>query len=67
MANFDDCFYAEKAKEILQNRQWWILTFDHNPAFENPPLYMWLTALSAISCSESVFMPPNSLGPHGTA
>jgi 4-amino-4-deoxy-L-arabinose transferase-like glycosyltransferase len=46
MANFDDCFYAEKAKEILQNHQWWILTFDHSPAFENPPLYMWLTALS---------------------
>ncbi len=46
MANYDDCFYAEKAKEILQNQQWWILTFDHNPAFENPPLYMWLAAIS---------------------
>jgi 4-amino-4-deoxy-L-arabinose transferase-like glycosyltransferase len=46
MADFDDCFYAEKAKEILQNHQWWILTFDHSPAFENPPFYMWLAALS---------------------
>ncbi len=46
MANFDDCFYAEKAKEILQNHKWWTLTYNHHPAFENPPFYMWLAALS---------------------
>ncbi len=46
MANFDDCFYAEKAKEILQNHDGWILTFNHRPAFENPPFFMWLIALS---------------------
>ncbi len=46
MANFDDCFYAEKAKEVLQSGQLWTLTFNHFPAFENPPLYMWLAALS---------------------
>ncbi|HUO56905.1 MAG TPA: glycosyltransferase family 39 protein [bacterium] len=46
MANFDDCFYAEKAKEILQNHDWWVLTFNHHPAFENPPFYMWLMALA---------------------
>ena len=46
MANYDDCFYAQKAKEILQNREWWLLTFNHHPAFENPPFYMWLVALA---------------------
>ncbi len=46
MANYDDCFYAEKAKEILQNHRWWVLTYNQSPAFENPPLFMWLIALS---------------------
>lgn len=46
MANFDDCCYAEKAKEILQNHEGWILTFNHHPAFENPPLFMWLIVMS---------------------
>ena len=46
LANYDDCFYAEKAKEILQTGEWMTMQYNHRPAFENPPFYMWLTAAS---------------------
>ena len=46
MANFDDCFYAEKAKEMFQSGQWQVQTFNHAADFGNGPLYIWLVALS---------------------
>ncbi len=55
MANYDDCFYAEKAKQILQNHNWWDLTYNHHPALENPPLYMWLMALAFKCMGVTVF------------
>ena len=46
LANYDDCFYAQKAKEILKTGSWLTMHYNNQPAFENPPLYMWLVALS---------------------
>ena len=46
MANFDDCFYAQKAKEMLQSSDWGVQTFNHVVQFGNAPLHIWLVALS---------------------
>lgn len=46
MANFDDCFYAQKAKEMLQSNNWLVQTFNHVTQFGNAPLHIWLVALS---------------------
>jgi len=46
LANYDDCFYAEKAKEVLQTGSWMTLHYNQTPAFENPPFYIWLAAIS---------------------
>jgi len=46
LANFDDCFYAQKAKEVLQTGNLMTMHYNGTPAFENPPLYMWLAAIS---------------------
>ena len=44
LANYDDCFYADKAKEILRTGDWMTMRYNGRPAFENPPFYMWLAA-----------------------
>ncbi len=46
LANYDDCFYAQKAKEILRSGDWMTMHYNGQPAFENSPFYMWLVALS---------------------
>lgn len=46
LANYDDCFYAEEAKEILKTGQWMILHYNGAAAYHNAPLFMWLMALS---------------------
>ncbi len=46
IANFDDAYYAQKAKEILESGSFWIITYAGTPAFDNPPLPFWLTALA---------------------
>jgi len=46
MANFDDCFYAQKAKEMFESGNWQVQTFNHVVQFGNAPLYIWLVALS---------------------
>lgn len=46
LANYDDCFYAQKAKEILQTGSWMTMHYNSQPAFENSPLYMWFVAAS---------------------
>lgn len=43
--NFDDAYYAQKAKEILNSGSFWIINYGGSPAFDNPPLPFWLTAL----------------------
>ncbi len=44
--NYDDAYYAQKAKEILESRSFWLITFAGTPTFDNPPLPFWLTALA---------------------
>ncbi len=46
LANYDDCFYAQKAKEILRTGEWMTMHYNHQPAWENSPFFMWLIALS---------------------
>lgn len=46
ISNFDDAYYAQKAKEILDTGSFWIINHTGSPAFDNPPLPLWLTALA---------------------
>ena len=46
ITNFDDAYYAQKAKEILDTGSYWIINHSGTPAFDNPPLPFWLTALA---------------------
>lgn len=43
--NFDDAYYAQKAKEMLDAASLWVVTFNGQPLFDNPPLPFWLTAV----------------------
>jgi 4-amino-4-deoxy-L-arabinose transferase-like glycosyltransferase len=46
MANYDDCFYAQQAKEIHRSGDWMPLTFNGQPSYSNGPLLPWSMALS---------------------
>ncbi len=46
ITNYDDAYYAQKAKEILESGSFWTLTFSGAPAFDNTPLPLWFTALA---------------------
>jgi 4-amino-4-deoxy-L-arabinose transferase-like glycosyltransferase len=46
LANYDDCFYAEEAKEILKTGNWMTLHYNGVAAYNNAPFFMWLVALS---------------------
>jgi 4-amino-4-deoxy-L-arabinose transferase-like glycosyltransferase len=46
LATWDDCFYAQKAKEISETGSWMTMHYAGDPAFENPPFFMWLIAIS---------------------
>ena len=46
ITNFDDAYYAQKAKEILESESFWLITQAGEPAMDNPPLPFWLTALA---------------------
>lgn len=46
LANFDDCFYAEKAKQMLRGGDWLTPHWAGEVRLENPPLFLWLIALS---------------------
>jgi 4-amino-4-deoxy-L-arabinose transferase-like glycosyltransferase len=45
LANYDDCYYAQKAKEMLQTGDWLTSRFAGNVRLDNPPLFLWLIAL----------------------
>jgi hypothetical protein len=44
--NYDDAYYAQKAKEILESGSLWLITYSGIPAFDNPPMPFWLTAMA---------------------
>lgn len=46
LATWDDCFYADKAKELRQTGSFMTMHYAGEPAFENPPFFIWLVALS---------------------
>ena len=46
ITNFDDAYYAQKAKELLETGSYWLITHNGSPSFDNPPLPFWLTALA---------------------
>ena len=46
LQNYDDVYYAQKAKEMLDSRSFWLVTHTGLPAFDNPPLPFWVTALA---------------------
>jgi len=45
LSSYDDAYYAEKAKEILLTGSWLVPPWNYQPAFDNPPLSMWTTAV----------------------
>jgi len=63
LANYDDCYYAQKAKEILWTGDWFTMHYNHRPVFDNPPFYMWLVAISfkAMGVSEYAARLPSAL------
>jgi len=46
ITNFDDAFYAQKAKEIYDSGNLWVVTLAGVSDFANPPLPFWLMALA---------------------
>ncbi len=46
---YDDAFYAQRAKELLQNKDYFFIksTYDYKIKFDNkPPIIYWLLAIS---------------------
>lgn len=46
LANFDDCYYAEKARQMLLTGDWLTPRFSGMTRLDNPPLFLWLIAAS---------------------
>jgi 4-amino-4-deoxy-L-arabinose transferase-like glycosyltransferase len=44
LANYDDCYYAQKAKEMVRGGDWLIPHFAGRPRFDNAPLFLWMMA-----------------------
>jgi 4-amino-4-deoxy-L-arabinose transferase-like glycosyltransferase len=46
ITNFDDSYYAQKAKELFSSDSLWVVLWRGDPSFDNPPLPFWLTGLA---------------------
>jgi 4-amino-4-deoxy-L-arabinose transferase len=46
LSNFDDCFYAQRAKEMLHGGDWITPHWNGEAQVDNPPFFMWLVAWS---------------------
>lgn len=44
LANYDDAYYAQKAKEMLQGGDWLTPHFAGHVRLDNPPLFLWMIA-----------------------
>ena len=44
LANYDDAYYAEKAKQMLRTGDWLTPRFAGIERLDNPPLFLWLMA-----------------------
>lgn len=49
LANFDDCYYAQKAKEMTRSGDWATPHYDGQVSLDNPPLFLWLMAGSFLA------------------
>lgn len=45
LRHWDEAWYAETSREILQSGDWWTLRWNEQPWFHKPPLSFWGTAL----------------------
>ena len=46
LANYDDAYYAEKARQMLHTGDWLTPRFGGVERLDNPPLFLWLMAAS---------------------
>jgi len=47
LKGFDECLYAEAAREMVEAGDWWTIRFNFEPdRLGRSPLYIWLTALT---------------------
>lgn len=46
LLNYDEAYYAQKAKEMLSGSNIFVVTLGNIPLFDNPPFFMWMAALS---------------------
>ncbi len=44
IADSDEAFYAESAREMMESGDWLTPHFNYEPRFQKPALYYWLTA-----------------------
>jgi 4-amino-4-deoxy-L-arabinose transferase-like glycosyltransferase len=44
LANYDDCYYAQKAKEMVRDGSWITPTYESAPRLDNPPFFLWIMA-----------------------
>lgn len=44
LPNYDDAYYAEKAKQMLRTGDWLTPRFAESIRLDNPPLFLWLMA-----------------------
>jgi len=42
----DDCYYARKGVEMLEHGDFFTVTWNGKPTFQNPPLHFWILARS---------------------
>ena len=49
LANFDDCYYAQKAKEMVRGGDWLTPHFAGIPRADNPPLFLWLMSIAFLA------------------
>ena len=61
LPNYDDAYYAQKAKEMAASGNFWVVTHNSSPDFANPPFPFWMTALAfkffGVSGYAAVFFP----------
>lgn len=46
LPNYDDAYYAEKAKQMLRTGDWLTPHFAGHARLDNPPLFLWLVAIA---------------------
>jgi 4-amino-4-deoxy-L-arabinose transferase-like glycosyltransferase len=44
IADTDEAFYAESAREMVESGDWLTPRFNYEPRFQKPALYYWVTA-----------------------